>query len=140
MTDVKTALPTGAISRTYIGPDGKKVGKAKTLGRPLGIVRLSPDDEVLEGLHLAEGLETALTGMSNFGLRPMWSTGSASAIAAFPVLDGIECLTLLAENDDASRRAVETFAARWHAAGREVIINEPLGGKDLNDALRRVRP
>jgi hypothetical protein len=30
MTDPVTALPTSAISRTYVD-DGKKVGKAKTL-------------------------------------------------------------------------------------------------------------
>jgi hypothetical protein len=34
MTDASTAEPTGAISRTYIGPDLTKVGKAKTLGSP----------------------------------------------------------------------------------------------------------
>ena len=35
MTDVITAAPTGAISRTYIH-EGHKVGKAKTLGSPAG--------------------------------------------------------------------------------------------------------
>jgi CHC2-type zinc finger protein len=69
MTDAVTAEPTGAISRTYLA-DGVKIGKAKTLGAPRGIIRLSPDDEVLEGLFIAEGLETALTGMANFGFRP----------------------------------------------------------------------
>lgn len=33
MTDAVTARATGAISRTYLGPDGLKVAKAKTLGR-----------------------------------------------------------------------------------------------------------
>jgi hypothetical protein len=69
----------------------------------------------------------------HFGLRPTWALGSAGAIASFPVLSGIECLTLLAEYDDASARAVEACAARWHSAGREVLINRPIGGKDLND-------
>ena len=63
--------------------------------------------------------------------------GSAGAVAAFPVLGGIECLTLLNENDErAAAPAPSTCAARWHAAGREVIINEPTVGKDLNDAIR----
>ena len=74
MTDPVTAEPTGAISRTYIH-EGRKVGKAKTLGSPAGIIRLSEDADVLERLHIAEGLETALAGMS-IGLRPMWATGS----------------------------------------------------------------
>ena len=75
-------------------------------------------------------------GGRSAGLRPCWAAGSAGAIAAFPVLGGVECLTLLAEHDDASRRAVETCARRWHAAGREVVINEPIGAKDFNDAIR----
>ena len=45
MTDPATAAPTGAISRTYVH-EGHKIGKAKTLGSPAGIIRLSPDDEV----------------------------------------------------------------------------------------------
>jgi hypothetical protein len=51
-------------------------------------------------------------------------------------LGGVECLTLLKEADDASERAVEACAARWHTAGREVFINWPTSGKDLNDAIR----
>jgi hypothetical protein len=80
--------------------------------------------------------------------RPCWVLGSAGGlkttgepyggIAAFPVLPQIERLTILAENDErgTSARAVEACAARWHAAGREVIISEPIIGKDLNDAIR----
>src|SRR5208283_2889381 len=98
MTDVKTAMPTGAISRTYIAPGGAKIGKAKTLGAPAGIVRLSLDEDVLEGLFLAEGLETALAGMA-IGLRPMWSTGSTSQLSGFPVLAGIEALNIVVDHD-----------------------------------------
>jgi Toprim domain-containing protein len=72
------------------------------------------------------------------GLRPAWALGSAPAVAAFPVLGGVGCLTLLRENDDASERACETCAARWHAAGREVFFNQPTTGKDLNDAIRNL--
>jgi hypothetical protein len=71
MTDPVTAEPTGAVSRTYLDRDGRKVGKAKTLGSPVGIVRLSRGEDVLGGLHLAEGIETCLSAMS-IGLRPMW--------------------------------------------------------------------
>jgi hypothetical protein len=49
----------GAIARTYIHPDGWKIGKGKSLAGS-GIVRLSRDEDVLEGLHLTEGLESAL--------------------------------------------------------------------------------
>jgi hypothetical protein len=68
------------------------------------------------------------------GLRPAWALGSKGAIGTFPVLPGVECLTILAEPD--AEREIEACAARWHAAGLEVLINEPIGGKDLNDAIR----
>jgi hypothetical protein len=83
MTDPVTAAPTGAISRTYLGPDGRKIGKAKTLGSPAGIVRLSPDADVLSGLAIAEGLETSLDMMAR-NFRPMWSMGSRVLMAVAP--------------------------------------------------------
>jgi hypothetical protein len=138
MTDAISAQPTGAISRTYISAEGRKVGKAKTLGSPAGIVRLSRDEDVLAGLHLAEGLETALAAMS-IGLRPCWSTGSAALMAKFPVLGGIECLTLLVDNDQsgAGERAAREAEARWSAAGFEVrLLRSRTVGHDLNDELK----
>ncbi len=139
MTDAKTAKPTGAISRTYLAPDGTKIGKAKTLGAPMGIIRLSPDDEVLEGLHLAEGLETALAGMARWDLRPMWSTGCAALMASFPVLAGIEALTVLVDHDlnGAGEKAGREAEARWRAAGREVNLFRPIAPGDLNDVVMR---
>ena len=98
---------------------------------------LDPFEDVLEGLHLGEGVETCMTARQ-WGLRPAWALGSKGEIAKFPVLSGVECLTLLQENDPKghSQRACEACAARWHAAGREVIINTSNTGNDLNDALR----
>ena len=139
MTDPVTAKPTGAISRTYLHK-GLKVGKAKTLGSPVGIVRLSAEEDVVEGLCLAEGLETCLGAMAK-GFRPCWSTGSAGVMAAFPVLAGVEALTLLADNDASGTglRAANETAVRWRAAGREahVHLREVLG--DLNDVLMETR-
>ena len=100
MTDPVTAKPTGGIGRTYVH-DGRKVAKAKSLG-PAGIVRLNRDDDLLEGFHLAEGLETSLAAMS-IGLRPTWSTSSTSTMSTLPVLGGIECLTILADHDPTAR-------------------------------------
>ncbi len=137
MTDAVTADPTGAISRTYIGPDGTKVLKAKTLGSPRGIIRLSPDDEVLGGLFLAEGIETALSGMAK-GLRPMWATGDCGVMSDFPVLDGIEALNIIADHDDngAGEKAAREVGTRWLAAGREVNLFLPKAEGDLNDVLK----
>jgi hypothetical protein len=136
MTDPVSAHPTGGISRTYIH-EGQKVGKAKGLG-PAGIVRLTPDEDVLGGLHLAEGLETALAAMST-GLRPMWSTGSTSIMAKLPFVAGIECLTVIADRDEngAGEKAAREAARRWREAGREVRVWTPPDRGDFNDLLMR---
>jgi hypothetical protein len=93
MTDAVTAALTGAISRTYLR-EGRKIGKAKSLGAGGGVVRLSRDEDVLEGLFLGEGLETCLAAAA-MSFRPIWATGSASIMAKFPVLSGIECIVAL---------------------------------------------
>lgn len=124
-----------AVTRIFVDANGRKLDR-QFLG-PVGgaAVMLDGFDDVTHGLHIGEGVETCLAGRQ-LGLRPVWALGSASAIAAFPVLAGIEALTLFAEHDDASARSVEACARRWHDAGREVLINRPIGGKDLNDAIR----
>jgi Toprim domain/CHC2 zinc finger len=134
MTDPITAMPTGGISRTYIH-EGQKVTKAKGLG-PAGIVRLSLDEDVLERLHIAEGLETALGAMSK-GLRPMWATGSTAIMAKFPVLSGIKALTIIADHDanGAGERAAAEVASRWREAGKEARVWRPKSIGDLNDIL-----
>ncbi len=124
-----------AVHRTRLTPEGTKVDR-----RMLGIVagsaiKIDPDDAVTIGLAIGEGIESCLAGRQ-LGFKPVWSLGSASAIAAFMVSPGIEALTILAENDDANRRAVEACASLWHAGGREVLIVEPMGGNDLNDAMQ----
>jgi len=130
----------GAISRTYIDESLRKVSKARTLGSPAGIVRLTPDEDVTNGLCLVEGLETALSAMMK-GLRPIWSTGSTALLKTFAVLDGIDCLTVIADRDAsaAGENAARQVEARWRQAGRKtrVFIPESLG--DLNDLLQRAR-
>jgi putative DNA primase/helicase len=135
MTDPVTALPTGAISRTYLH-DGKKIGKAKTLGSPTGIIRLSEDADVLFGLHLAEGIETGLSLMAK-GFRPLWATGSTSLMRTFPVLDVIEWLTIFADHDpnSAGEEAARATEARWRAVERKVRLRQPNEFGDFNDAV-----
>jgi putative DNA primase/helicase len=124
-----------AIVRTFFDREGRKLER-RFLGPTKGAaVKLDCDAEVTTGLHVGEGVETAMAGRQ-LGLRPCWALGSAGAVASFPVLNGIEALTILQELDDASAKAVDACAENWHAAGREVIVNEPIGGKDLNDAIR----
>lgn len=135
MTDPTAARPTGGISRTYI-QDGRKVAKAKSLG-PAGVIRLSEDADALGGLYLAEGLETSLAAMS-IGLRPIWSCGSTSIMRTFPVLAGVEALTIIADHDanGAGEHAAKACADRLRASGREVHIFRSNQYGDLNDALQ----
>ena len=124
-----------AVQKTRLGPDATKLGR-KMQGVAAGAaIKLDADAEVTMGLSIGEGCETVQQGRQ-IGFRPGWALGSAGAIAAFPVLPGIEALTIHAERDDTNARAVEACAARWHRAGREITIIEPRIGSDLNDAAR----
>jgi hypothetical protein len=72
-------------------------------------------------------------------LKPTWALGSAGSIAAFPVLQAMECLSLIREKDEANAKAAVTCAIRWQAANREVRNVWPDEGKDLNDELKASR-
>lgn len=99
-------------------------------------VMLDAFENVTTGLHLSEGVETGMAGRQ-YGLKPTWALGSTVAIGKFPVLSGIEALTVLQENDGGkSERACTACAANWRAEGRQVIRNIPRADcKDLNDVL-----
>jgi len=129
--DVRTDQPR-AISRTYFDRDARKLER-KFLG-PVGgcAIKLDSDDAVLGGLHVCEGIESAMAARL-LRYRPCWALGSKGAIGAFPVLAGIECLTILAEGD--AEREAQACAARWHEAGREVFLLNAVDGKDANDVL-----
>jgi hypothetical protein len=131
--NIKTDEPQ-AISRTFLDGDGNKLER-RFLG-PVGgaAVKLDADEDVLSGLHIGEGVETCLAARQ-LGLRPTWALGSCMAIGAFPVLTGIECLSILRENDEANRRNADACAMRWHLAGRQVSNVRPNIGKDINDAI-----
>jgi hypothetical protein len=60
-------------------------------------------------------------------------------MSTFPVLNGIETLTIFADSDAAGQRAAETCATRWAVAGRAVkIITPKISGTDWSDALAQV--
>lgn len=124
-----------AVSRTFLDQEARKLGR-KFVGPTKGAaIKLDADEDVLGGLHIGEGIETCLAARM-LGLRPAWALGSAGAIAAFPVLNGVDCLSLLREHDDANKRAADVCAANWHAAGREVFNILPRAGKDINDSIK----
>jgi hypothetical protein len=137
MRDVRTN-ELRAIQVTALRPDGSKRGR-KTRGVAAGAcIKLSPDDNVEYGLTIGEGLETVLAGMK-FGFQPAWACGGTSNLENFPILAGINALTILVDHDEAGLNAAEICRDRWIAAGREVhCIIPPRGGKDMNDLIKEV--
>ncbi|TXL75633.1 virulence-associated protein E [Vineibacter terrae] len=134
MRDAITNEPTG-VHRTYLRPDGS--GKADVqpakmmLGRSAGaVVKLTPDEDVTLGLGLSEGIEDGLA-IINSGWRPIWACMSTGSMRTFPVLGGIEALTLFRDADAPGRDAAEAAAARWRDAGRAAAIVAPAGVKDF---------
>jgi putative DNA primase/helicase len=125
-----------AIHRTLLSDDGRKLDR-RMLG-PVGnaAIKIDPDHDVECGLTICEGFETGMAGRA-LGFRPVWALGSAGAISSFPVLAGIDAVTVLGETDDsgANARAVRECGNRWTAAAREVVIATPRVAGDMNDAL-----
>jgi putative DNA primase/helicase len=118
MTDAISNDPIG-VHRTLLDANGKK-RERKMLGRQ-GVVRITPDENVTLGLGIAEGVEDALAIALEWG--PAWAATSAGAIERFPVLSGIEHLTIFADADSAGTRAARVCADRWIAAGLEAQIS-----------------
>jgi hypothetical protein len=137
--DIISNEPCG-IHRTFLDPDGHKLGRL-ALGRAKNAaIKLDADSNVALGLHIGEGIETCIAAWL-FGFRPVWSLGSAGPIRSFPVLSGVDALTILGENSDggANARNARECAKRWLQAGREVIFLEPLIGEDMNALWGMVR-
>jgi hypothetical protein len=137
--DIVTDEPK-AISRTAIDADANKIGRM-ALGPVKGCaVKIDADENVEYGLTIGEGLETVLAARQ-LGFRPSWSVGSDSGIRNFPVLSGIDALTILVDHDEADRNgrraggeAAATCWRRWKDGGREVwafTTNQP--GTDIAD-------
>ena len=108
----------------------------KTERRMLGVVHRAAIKLGAAGgkLTVGEGLETSLAAVQ-LGLSPAWALGSVGAISFFPILDGVSELTILAEDGDASQRALQICGRRWRRASRRVRIVRSEIGSDVNDAL-----
>ncbi|KAB7782907.1 hypothetical protein F8B43_4201 [Methylorubrum populi] len=135
--NIQTGEITG-IHRTGLTTDGQKVGR-KMLGIAAGAaIMLDPCEAVSLGLAIGEGIETSLSARQ-LGIRPVWALGSSDAIRTFPVLPGVEGLTILGETGDggANARATQEAGTRWYRAGRTVEVIMPRVGDDLNTALQQ---
>jgi hypothetical protein len=137
--DIVTDEPCG-IHRTFLNDAGHKIDR-KMLGRAKGAaIKLDADENVTLGLVIGEGVETCMAAQLA-GLRPVWALGSANAIGQFPVLPGIEAITVLGENNDGGKNAeqMQMCAARWFGAEKEAIEFTPVAGDDLNSLFMRLR-
>jgi hypothetical protein len=105
------------------------------LGRASGgAVRLAP---AAETLLIAEGIETALSGIEATGL-PAWAALSTSGLLALALPPIVRRIVILADHDvsGAGERAARAAAARWLAEGRLVrLAMPPEPGSDFNDVL-----
>ncbi|MGL4961004.1 MAG: DUF7146 domain-containing protein [Inquilinus sp.] len=122
MRDPVSDEPCG-IHRTFLDADGRKIER-KMLGRS-GAIKLSPNDEVTVGLGITEGLEKGLSLVA-IEWRPIWVCPFAGAISTFPVLPGIECLSIFSDGDAPGLRAADSCAQRWTEAGAKVFIRTPV--------------
>jgi Toprim domain len=138
MSDVLSNEPR-AILRTALTTAGEKIGRM-ALGPKSGTaIKLTADSDVTLGLVVGEGLETVLSAM-RLGFRPAWALGDAGNVRHFPVLSGIECLTIIVDNDEngTGQRAALECSKRWTNAGREVFrIIPDRCGDDINDIVQR---
>jgi hypothetical protein len=137
LRDIHTDEPR-AIHRTALTPAGVKIGR-KVLGPKKGTaIKFSDHADIHYGLTIGEGIETTLAGMM-LGFSPAWGLGDADELGGFPVLAGLECLTILVDHDASGtgqRRALEC-SQRWTASGAEVFRAIPVRtGGDFNDILR----
>jgi putative DNA primase/helicase len=65
--------------------------------------------------------------------------GSTAIMGKFPVVGGIECISVLADHDEngAGERAALELEQRWLSAGREVLVVAPAAPGDFNDVIMR---
>jgi hypothetical protein len=140
--EIKTNAPV-AIHRTALttGPRLERIGR-KSLGPTTGgAIKISPDHDVHSGLLIGEGIETVLSASKLLQFKPVWSLIDKNGIAKFPVLSGIESVTVAVDNDpggDGQRAAVECVE-RLTQAGVEVITAQTNLVSDFNDFIREYR-
>jgi len=137
MRDIHTNEPC-AIQRTALTSQGQKIER-RTLGPKINkAIKLSADEDVALGLAVGEGVETVLSAIQ-LGFAPAWALGDADNLQRFPVVSGIECLTILVDHDangTGQRAGIET-SERWTAAGREVLRAVPNQcGYDFNNIIQ----
>lgn len=136
--DIATNEPR-AIQRTFLDQNAGKICRWSLAPTGGAAIKINADEAVTSRLCIGEGVETCIAARLA-GFNPVWAIGSVGGIASFPVLPGIEHLTILGETDDhgANARAAAKCAARYNAAGREVHLVTPRIRGDLADVWREI--
>lgn len=127
----------GGIHQTWISRELNRMERGM-LGSK-GVVRLWPDDAIVHGISIGEGFESTLSGVLLTGRAPAWAALNAGNVARFPVLNGMEALTIFVDNEASGtgQTRARECAVRWSKAGREVRLLTPkLTGADMNDLLK----
>ena len=138
MRDIISNEPR-AIQRRFLLPDGSKDGPALSLGPTSGTAwKLTPDEDVTLGLGIAEGHADALAAVKD-GFSPVWATGGTGGMAKFPVLGGVEALTIFQDQGGPGHEAAERCAAKWRSAGREAVILKPPRAADFAEHVQARR-
>lgn len=94
------------------------------LGRSRGQVVKLDQDVSLGGIGITEGIEKGLALIAS-GWRPIWATCGTSTMRTFPVLAGIECMTVFCDGDEPGRNAALAGLNGWRDAGREARVLAP---------------
>lgn len=133
------------VHRTFLLPDGSGKAPPITVGDVVlpskavvgnwGVIRLCDDTMVGHALSIGEGLENSLTVQQYAHWTTIWAAGCAHNIRNFPLLFGIEALSIFVDGDLAGRTAAAACAKRWAGDGREVILHSPPPRHDWNSIL-----
>jgi putative DNA primase/helicase len=140
----RTALDRDSNKVEFVGEDGKPRSRRALGSMHGGAVKLTDDADVTKAVGIGEGIESTLSlqQLPEWSGSPVWSLLSKNGVRDFPVLSGIETLMIAVDHDTKKRdgqKAATAVAARWRAAGREVLLAWPaVPGDDINDVVRSV--
>jgi putative DNA primase/helicase len=131
-----------AVQRIFLTQKAVKDGTPQMLGPAGGCAMMLTswhatfwdDLSFCPRLFVVEGCETGLALLRD-GYRVVWALGDAGHIRVLPVLFGVGCLVICADNDLPGLSAAEACAMRWNASShqRAVIRKRPVEGEDFAD-------
>jgi putative DNA primase/helicase len=136
--DIKTNKPV-AIHRTALTADNPPQRIDRKSFGPVsgGAIKISPNDEVHSGLLIGEGIETVLSASKLLKFKPVWSLIDKNGVSKFPVLSGIDSVTLAVDNDEAGQLAADECVSRLTRENIEVITVQTNLVGDFNDLVRQ---